>query len=202
MNATFNKNSVQRLILVRHLLPEKIAKLPARDWPLSAEGRERSELLAQRLANFQPSTITASNELKAIETAQIIAQKFNQSVEVFAELNEHNRSNLSFIEEKKFIEILTAFFTTLDELVMGLKTATQAHQRFQQAVENIIAKTPTGDVMIVSHGTVMTLFIAAFTGKQPFHFWQELEHPMAIVLALPNLKLLEIITVKSRQIEV
>ncbi|MEH1900160.1 MAG: histidine phosphatase family protein [Nostoc sp.] len=71
---------------------------------------------------------------------------------------------------------------------MELETATQAYQRFQQAVENIIAKTPNGNVMIVTYGTVMTLFLVACTGKEPFHFWQQLEHPMARVLPLPDLK--------------
>ncbi|MEH1963937.1 MAG: histidine phosphatase family protein [Nostoc sp.] len=192
------RENVQRLILVRHSLPEKIVGVPAREWHLSAEGQQRSHLLAQKLANYQPAIIAASTEPKAIETAQIIAQQFDKSVEVMEGLHEHNRSDLSFVEEKKFIETLAAFFAKPDELVMGLETATQAYQRFQQAVENIIAKTPNGDVIIVTHGTVMTLFIAAFTGKEAFQFWQQIEHPMGIVLPLPDLKSLEIITVKSR----
>ncbi|MEH1920566.1 histidine phosphatase family protein [Nostoc sp.] len=196
------RENVQKLILVRHSLPEKIVGVPAKEWHLSAEGRYRSHLLAQKLANYQPAIIATSTEPKAIETAQIIAQKFDKSVEVVGGLHEHDRSNLSFVEEKKFIETLAAFFATPDELVMGLETATQAYQRFQQAVENIIAKTPNGDVIIVTHGTVMTLFIANFTAEEPFHFWQQLENPMAIVLPLPDFKSLEMITIKSRQIDV
>jgi broad specificity phosphatase PhoE len=188
---------VQRLILVRHSLPEKILDVPAKEWPLSAEGQQRCHLLADKLADFQPEIIAASTEPKAIETAQIIAQKFNKPVEIFAGLNEHDRSNFGFVEEKKFSETLEAFFATPDKLVMGLETATRAFQRFQQAIKNILAKTPDGDVMIVSHGTVMTLFIADCTGQEPFPFWRQLEQPMAIVLPLPELNSLEIITLTS-----
>lgn len=37
-----------------------------------------------------------------------------------------------------------------------------------------------------------------FTAEEPFHFWLQLENPMAIILPLPDLKSLEIITIKSR----
>ncbi len=199
MTVTLRENSVQRLILVRHSLPEKIAGVPARQWHLSAEGRQRCQWLAQKLANYQPATIVASTELKAIETAQIIGQQFDKSVEVVEGLHEHDRSNVNFLEEKEFVETLAAFFVKPDELVMGLETATQAHQRFQQAVKNVIAKTPIGDVMIVTHGTVITLFVADCTGKEPFQFWQQLEHPMVLVLPLPDLKSLEIVTAISNK---
>ncbi len=153
-----------------------------------------------KLADFHPGIIAASTEPKAIETAQIIAQKFNQPVEVFGGLQECDRTNFGFVEEKKFFETLEAFFATPDKLVMGLETATRAFQRFQQAVENIIAKTPDGDVMIVSHGTVITLFIAGCTSQEPFAFWQQLGQPMAIALPLPNLNSLEIITFTSNKL--
>ncbi|MBD2516164.1 histidine phosphatase family protein [Nostoc sp. FACHB-973] len=188
---------MQRLILVRHSLPEKIESIPAREWALSSEGRQRCHLLADKLADFQPGIIAASSEPKAIETAQIIAQKFNQPVEVVEGLQECDRTNFGFVEEKKFFETLEAFFATPDKLVMGLETATQAHQRFLEAVENIIAKTPHGDVMIVAHGTVMTLFVAGCTGTEPFQFWRQLGQPMAIVLLLPDFNSLKIITLNS-----
>jgi broad specificity phosphatase PhoE len=185
---------VQRLILVRHSLPEKIEHIPAKEWRLSLEGQQRCHLLADKLVNFQPGIIATSREPKAIETAQIIAQKFNLAVEIVEGLHECDRSNFGFVEEKKFFETLEAFFATPDKLVMGLETATTAFQRFQQTIKNILAKTPDGDVMIVSHGTVMTLFVADCTGQEPFPFWRQLEQPMAIALPLPELNSLEIIT--------
>ncbi|MFN6563490.1 MAG: histidine phosphatase family protein [Nostoc sp. ChiSLP01] len=184
---------MQRLILVRHSLPKKIEHIPAKEWRLSLEGQEGCHLLADKLADFQPGIIATSREPKAIETAQIIAQKFNMAVEIVEGLHEHDRSNFGFVEEKKFFETLEAFFATPDKLVMGLETANQAHQRFQQAIKNILAKTPNGDAIVVSHGTVMTLFVAGCTGKDAFPFWRQLGQPMAIALPLPELNSLEII---------
>ena len=43
------------------------------------------------------------------------------------------------------------------------------------------------DLIVVSHGTVMTLFVAEATGVDPFAFWKKLEMPCAVTLSVPEL---------------
>jgi broad specificity phosphatase PhoE len=184
-------NSLRKLILVRHSVPEKIVGVPAKDWHLSTEGQQKAQLLAKSLVNYQPTIIAASTEPKAIETAQFIAEKFGKSVEVFKGLEECDRSNIGYLEEKKYLETIAAFFASPNKLVIGQETATQALQRFHKALENIISQTSNGDVngdvVIVSHGIIITLFTTNFNGKEPFQFWQKLELPMVIILPLSYL---------------
>ncbi|MEH2082100.1 MAG: histidine phosphatase family protein [Nostoc sp.] len=80
------------------------------------------------------------------------------------------------------METIAAFFASPNKLVIGQETVTQALQRFQKALENIIAQTSNGNVVIVLHGIIITLFTTNFNGKEPFQFWQKLELPMVIIL--------------------
>lgn len=67
----------------------------------------------------------------------------------------------------------------------------QARERFTAAVQAILAERPEGNVVIVAHGTVLTLFVAHHTGVAPLPFWQRLGLPSFVVLSLPELALLE-----------
>jgi broad specificity phosphatase PhoE len=54
----------------------------------------------------------------------------------------------------------------------------------------VIKKHPTLNLVMVSHGTVMALFVARLAGLEPFAFWQRLGLPAFIVMALPGWHLL------------
>ena len=78
-------------------------------------------------------------------------------------------------------------FARPSELVFGSETADQARRRYTMAVMRLVTST-SADVVIVSHGTVITLFVAEAAGVNPFAFWQRLEMPSAVTLSLPDLK--------------
>jgi broad specificity phosphatase PhoE len=68
-------------------------------------------------------------------------------------------------------------FVHADMLVMGSETATQARERFARAVEAVLQRHMAGNVVIVARGTVITLFVAAVAGIEPFPLWQRLGLP-------------------------
>jgi broad specificity phosphatase PhoE len=45
------------------------------------------------------------------------------------------------------------------------------------------------DVVAVTHGTVIALFVAKHTGTDPFEFWRRQQMPFAVTLTLPELRL-------------
>lgn len=51
----------------------------------------------------------------------------------------------------------------------------------------------TERLAIISHGTVMTLFIARDTGLAPLTFWKSLGLPAFVVLSLPELRVVEVV---------
>src|SRR5579859_2379188 len=178
---------MRRLILVRHAAPAVQPDLPARDWPLSADGRIQAERLATRLTSlYTPAVVFSSPERKAFETAGLIACAFGLKVERVADLREHDRGGAGYLGADAFAAAITRFFARPEELVFGRETAAQAGARFAAAVRELSARTPDRDILLVTHGTVLTLYAAAVAGIEPLPFWRGLGMPAAVVLSLPD----------------
>ncbi len=168
--------------------------VPASQWRLSHEGKLKCELLGERLRPYSPDIFISSMEPKAIETAQLTAQSLGLSWEIAHGLHEHDRSNLPLYgSQARFEAAVAEFFAQPDQLVMGRETADQAHARFDAAVRAVIAQRPEETLALVSHGTVIILFVSRLLGVDPFPFWQKLGLPAFIVLSLPELKLVEVV---------
>lgn len=170
------------LILVKHSLPEIVDHLPARDWHLSAEGRLRAERLAKRLIAYQPEILIASVEPKAIETAQIVAKELKLEFDTVEGLHEHDRSKTSYLSRDAFQKAVEEFFRRPNQLVFGSETANEAHARFSQAVHSILEVYLNKTIAIVSHGTVISLFVSRLAGISDVSLWNELGLPSFILL--------------------
>ena len=177
------------LILVKHALPQIDPTVPANQWRLSEEGKHLSHELAQELAQHELDLIFSSVEPKAIETAHIVATALEKRVEVVEDLHEHDRNTVGFLEKKKFEASVAQFFNLPNLLTFGHETADQAHHRFSQAVMGIIEKYPDKNIALVTHGTVLTLFVSRLVRIEPFAFWRDLALPSWVVLSHPDLSL-------------
>lgn len=184
---------MRKLLLIRHAQPEVTPGTPARLWPLSPMGRESAQRLAQQIAaEYSPAALLASPEDKARETASIIGSPLGLPVEVIPDLHEHEREHTPWLGPAAWEVTLTAFFSRPGELIFGEETAQQAFQRFQAAIEGIYAAYPFGDLAVVAHGTVLTLFVAHHNPQlDPLAFWSALKLPDLVVLDLPDFKLSE-----------
>jgi len=74
--------------------------------------------------------------------------------------------------------------------VLGKETVLQAFLRFKQAVDQILTDNADQELTIVSHGAVITLFVACYNRINPLHFWQALALPSITVLQLPDFNLI------------
>jgi broad specificity phosphatase PhoE len=181
---------MSHLILVKHSLPEINPKTDAHDWPLSTEGRNRCHMLAEQLVPYQPTRFISSDEPKAIETAEIISARFNMPSTVVADLHEHDRRNTPYLAHKQEFEAAIAkFFDQPDVLVYCNETANQALARFSEGIKKL-CMVVDGDLAVVSHGTVITLFVAAHNAVNAFEFWRHLALPSFVVLGLPHFRLI------------
>lgn len=190
---------MRRLFLVRHAAPAKDPSVPAREWALSPSGRADAERLAEMLTPFAPAiiipgvpaAIISSDELKARQTAQPLADRLGLAVEVAPGLHEHERRTVGYLDDEAFQTTMARFFAEPDILVFGEETANQALKRFAQAVDDTLARHPEGDVIIVAHGTVMSLFVAAHSIIKPMEFWWNLHLPAWVIFAVPDFTLLD-----------
>jgi broad specificity phosphatase PhoE len=181
------------LILVKHSQPALEPDVPAAQWHLSAEGERRCGPLADALAPYAPATLVASTEPKAQETTALIAARLNLSWRAAPGLHEHDRAGVGWLPQGELEQQIAAFFAQPDELVFGQETAAAARLRFQAAVADVLAQTGQGTVVIVAHGTVITLFTAAHTGLPPLPLWHRLGLPSFVVLTVPDLRLVTMV---------
>jgi broad specificity phosphatase PhoE len=68
-------------------------------------------------------------------------------------------------------------FERPNEVVFGEESAARALARFSTAVDGLGEKT-----VVVSHGTVISLYAAARTGRDAFELWSGLELPDLVVV--------------------
>jgi 2,3-bisphosphoglycerate-dependent phosphoglycerate mutase len=184
----------RHLVLIKHARPVVTPGVPPTTWPLSAQGREDCAALAARLRHYRPARIVSSDERKARETAQLLARHlaFASDLPSLPGLREHARTPADFFPTQAAFEAaVQALFAQPDTLVFGQETAHQAHARFTTAIEQLLTDTPAGDLLVVAHGTVLTLLAAPYTGMDPFTFWRRLSLPAFIALALPDLRPVE-----------
>jgi broad specificity phosphatase PhoE len=157
----------------------------------------RARAFAGRLQPCDGTSLFTSHEPKAVETAHVIAQELGLDAEVVPGLHEHERPLAQLLSRDEFERRVRDLFARPGELVFGAETADQARRRFTVAAMRLVIAS-AGDVIIVTHGTVMTLFVAEATGIEPFAFWKRQQMPFAVTLTLPDLRLERTITHESR----
>lgn len=183
---------MQTLILVKHSLPDIDPTVPAKEWHLSEEGRVRSQILAEKLVQYDLDVIVSSIEPKAIETAEIVARFLKIPVEIVEGLHEHARSNVGFLEKERFEQSIGSFFSQPTELIFGEETADKAHDRFSKAVYGLSDLFPQGNMALMTHGTVLSLFVSRIAALEPFDLWKHLGLPSWILLSRPDFGVVEI----------
>ena len=172
-------------------MPEIQPEKPASAWRLGAVGRQRSELLASRLQDLSPGVVWSSGEPKAVETAEIVAASFGVPVRVADGLEEHHRDNVPFYPTPdEFESAVERFFSHPNQLVLGSETAEQAHDRMSAAIDDVV-ESGQHDSIVVTHGTVMTLYVAGVADVDTMCFWRRLGLPSYVVLGLPGNDILQ-----------
>lgn len=176
---------VRRLILIRHSQSAVRPDLPPAQWHLTPEGVTRARALAARVDPGDASRIFSSSEPKALETARVLGEVWTLPVEEVPGLHEHVRPANGIVSAEEFEATIAALFARPSEIVFGSESADAARQRFTAAVTALVAR-HAGDIVIVTHGTVMALFIASHTGQDAFHLWKQQQMPCVTTLTLPD----------------
>jgi 2,3-bisphosphoglycerate-dependent phosphoglycerate mutase len=186
---------MRKLVLIKHAMPILSAHVPSNQWALSDEGKEKAKVLSNYVKEYETSRLFSSTEPKAIETAQIVGNQLNREVIVRDNLHEHLRSTKRKIyPTDEFHHIIRKFFKYPDVLIFGEETANIAKRRFLNAVDNVIKEAPSDeDVVIITHGTVMTLFISHYNEVNEFDVWRSFGLPSIVELSLDDFSLIRFI---------
>jgi broad specificity phosphatase PhoE len=160
------------LLLVRHSAPELDPSIPSQEWRLSEEGRRRCGPLAERVAAYRPELLVSSPEPKARETAELIAPSLGLDVQLEDGLRETARRTVGWLTRGHLELGIKALFDRPDQIVFGEESASAALARFEAAVAGVPER-----AVLVTHGAVLSLYVAAKTGRDPFELWRSLDHP-------------------------
>ena len=78
---------------------------------------------------------------------------------VVDDLHEHERPKPGLLSPQDFEEKVKSLFSNPENIAFGNESAAQAQARFHKAVTNLIAQHPGKTILMVSHGTVISLFL-------------------------------------------
>lgn len=182
---------MRKLILIKHAPPLVDPTVSSEQWKLSDKGQELCGPLADAISPHEPGIIISSEEPKAAETARLVAGRLNIRTTTAPGLHEHDRRNVPHMRSAEFISMMQLFFRNPDEHVLGKETADQALQRFTTSLKRVFDDHTEGNVAIVSHGTVIALFLQDHDRRGAFEIWRRMGLPSFVVLSLPEMKLLE-----------
>jgi broad specificity phosphatase PhoE len=173
--------TAQRIVFIRHGKPKIIEGVPSAQWRLSDEGRSAVAALAEHFRDYDFSAIATSPEPKAVGTAEAIASQLNLPIETDPGLAEHARHSAGYLSRDDLEAGIARLFASTSEPVFGDETADQAFARFAAALERRQAK-GARDILVVTHGTILSIYLGRVAGIDPLPFWRTLPTPAAIVL--------------------
>jgi broad specificity phosphatase PhoE len=169
---------VRTLLLVRHAEPEVDPTRPSSTWPLSSGGMQAAAALAgEIIRHSSPSVLLVSPELKAAQTAAPLARALGLPVTIEADVREHEAPG--YLPRDEFRNAVHDLFARPAEAVFG-ESANAAAQRLARAVTRAGAES----VMVVSHGRVMSAYLAHLTGVSGWQIWRDLTMPDLLRLDL------------------
>jgi broad specificity phosphatase PhoE len=173
---------VRAVILVRHSESAQQPDRNAHEWSLTPRGRRRAASLARMLEPLDPDAVLTSLEPKAVQTGEILGSRLNLDIRSVRELGEHDRTDVPFLTADEFERLVRRSLASLDERVFGGESAAEALARFSNGLHCALDRSSCRRPLVVTHGTVMSLYVARLSGTDPWKIWQELSMPSYVDL--------------------
>lgn len=155
---------MSRLIYISHPAVEVRPEVPVPRWGLSASGAHLMRDFARHETVAKVTTIRASDETKATQAAQILADHLGLPYSTDPELGENDRSATGYLPPAEFEATADAFFANPDRSIRGWERAVDAQARVVKATKRALADHGSGDLALVGHGAVGTLLWLALSG--------------------------------------
>ncbi len=169
------------------------SRAPA-EWKLGEQGQRQAFSLIEKLKPYLPFSLYASTESKAHETAAIVAAGLTLDCMLVPGLEEIDRRPLPIMSPAEHRQLNQGIFAERDLPVLGTESANQALERFSVAIAQHIADTLTQEnCVVVSHGTVISLFVEKHNPVDGFELWCKLNCTSCVVLLMPGFRFQKLI---------
>ncbi len=151
-----------RLYLIRHARSQMMGDAAWR-WPLSEQGQREAGVLARQDFWRGVELVFSSPEIKAYQTAEPAARRWGIPLKIVNCLHELRRPRLV----RDYEAVIARLFAEPEASVAGLEPAAQAAERITRCLEELATAHPERTLAVVSHGLILTLFLARLEGRWP-----------------------------------
>jgi broad specificity phosphatase PhoE len=166
---------VSLLYLIRHPKTQPDPALPPPEWRLSPGGHAQVRALVAAPFWHQVAAMYTSQEPKTTLVGDAVQAAHGLAYTPVAELGEARRN--TWIGFDSFKAVQHAFFSAPEvPAAPDWEPANTAQARFVAAIDGILAQhAPTDPVVVVTHGSVLALYVAHLRNETPhYEMWQQI----------------------------
>ncbi len=145
-------------------------------WRLNERGRARARLMLSQPWVATIGRIVTGEETKALELAAVLGSHLGVTPEVRGGIGENDRSATGFVPPAEFEALAQAFFARPDASVRGWERAVDAQHRIVAGLADLLGGGPdtgAGDVAVIGHGGVGTLWYCHLAGVPIDRRWDQ-----------------------------
>jgi len=154
------------LYFLRHAETTIDSSLPAHEWSISHNGLQRARELAKSDVFGKIEGIVHSSEKKARQTADVFAEELAVDIYEIPELCELQRPHGGLLSNQEYRSLVRETLTDCDHTVPGWESGANALRRFVEGVKRINIMFYSRNILVVSHGLVLTLYFCQLRNFQ------------------------------------
>lgn len=148
---------------LRHAETEKDPNIQSKKWSLSLIGERHARQIAESGCFDAVDVVISSCEKKAFDTAEPIAGRLGSEIIQMDEFNEVARGD-KFLSKEEFEALKREKLENLDCKKDGGESGREAIARFNAGIQTVDNKYSCKNILIVSHGTILSLYFANVAG--------------------------------------
>ncbi len=157
-----------RIALLRYVTHPEVTVDPATPverWALSPTGLARARAMLEQPWVGELERIVSSDETKAVQTAELLAEATGLRVEVRAGIGENDRRATGFLPPEEFEATADRFFAQPERSIRGWERAVDAQSRIVDGLADLLDPAETRSTVVVGHGGVGTLWYCRLTDQ-------------------------------------
>jgi len=157
---------VLRLILIRHgdILRPSTANFD--EAHLSELGKQQMRDLAANWSHPKPDQVYSSTLPRAIESGWFLVEAFGGSLRVLEDFREWSPSKADITEEQ-YLALEEKCWKDHDLEFDTAESINEATKRVKRGIWRVVGEMRQGTAVVVSHGMILTMFIASLKGEKP-----------------------------------
>ena len=105
-------------------------------------------------------------------------------------MREHRRP-ATFLPQSEFHDNIRRFFQSPDSVEYGSESCHDVAARIESEIRRARSNHPAGNILMVTHGTAMSSFIARHTDADAYSVWSSLGLPAYIAFRLPSFDIVD-----------